>query len=101
MNSASIMESENGFRVNGHIHFNNVMALRHAGENWMTQYAREKKQCVIDLSGVIEMDSSIFSLLLCWMRFALQQKLSFAVQHESTSLQRMQTLFGLTALWTN
>ncbi len=84
----------NGFRVQGAVNFENVVALRRVGEQWMKEYA-SANPFVIDLLEMKDQDASSLSLLLSWHRSARKNKLSFSLNHASASLQRMEKMFGL------
>ena len=85
----------NGFRVQGSVSFENIVALRCEGEQWMKAHANTNL-FVIDLSEMKDQDASSISLLLSWERLARQNKWSFSFTHVPMSLQRMSKMFGLT-----
>ncbi len=85
----------NGFRVQGNVNFENVVALRRDGEQWMKANANPNP-FVIDLSEMKEQDASSISLLLSWQRVARENKWSISFTDVSMSLQRMSKMFGLT-----
>ncbi len=89
-----LIPETNGFRVQGAVNFENVVALRRAGEQWMKEHT-SANPFVIDLSEMKDQDASSFSLLLSWLRSAQKNKLSFSLHHASASLRRMEKMFGL------
>lgn len=94
MSSASIIATENGFRVQGHVSFGNVADLRLQGEKLLA-YDSHQVLFVIDLSDMKDQDASPLSLLLCWQRFAHKSAMRLSFVNISVSLQRMQKMFGL------
>lgn len=89
-----LIPETDGFRVQGAVNFENVVALRCAGEQWM-KARTTTNPFVIDLSEMKDFDASSFSLLLSWLRSAQKNKLSFSLNHAPASLQRMEKMFGL------
>ena len=94
---ATIIISDNGFCVRGSVGFNNVMALRKSGEDYMSACA--SSATIVDLSEMKELDAACFTLLLCWMRLARKKNILLSVVNLSSSLMRMTTMFGLTGLF--
>lgn len=84
----------NGFRIQGTVSFENVVALRCAGEQWMKAHSATSP-FVIDLSGMKDQDASSISLLLSWLRAAQKNNVSFSLLHVPQSLERMSNMFGL------
>ncbi|PIZ03901.1 MAG: hypothetical protein COY58_06840 [Gammaproteobacteria bacterium CG_4_10_14_0_8_um_filter_38_16] len=97
MSTASLMPIENGFRVQGQVGFENVLALRRQGEKQIAQSA-STQPFVIDLSAMMELDAACFSLLFSWMRVARKKKQTVTLINVQQSLQRMAKMFGLAAL---
>lgn len=89
-----LIPTANGFRVQGNVNFENVVALRRDGEQWMKAHAIANP-FVIDLSEMKDQDASSISLLLSWERAARKNKWSFSLLHVPLSLQRMSKMFGL------
>lgn len=81
-----------GFSVEGPVSFANVVALRKQGEHEIRQ---AKVDCIVDLSAMKDQDASSFSMLLCFMRCALKHGKKLQFVNASSSLKRMQHLFGL------
>ena len=90
-----IIPNERGFLVKGEIGFHNVLQLRAQGEALISAF---HENCEIDLKDVREKDASIFSLLLCWQRFAKKNHCELHFINAPDVLQRMSTLFSLTHL---
>jgi anti-anti-sigma factor len=84
----------NGFRIQGAVSFENVVALRSAGEQWIKAHVATNP-FVIDLSDMKDQDASSISLLLSWLRAAQKNNVSFSLLHVPQSLQRMSKMFGL------
>lgn len=89
-----LIPQTDGFRVQGAVNFQNVVALCRAGEQWMKAYTGTNS-FVIDLSEMKDQDASSFSLLLSWERAARKNKCAFSLANVPVSLQRMSKMFGL------
>lgn len=101
--TAALVPTDRGFCVHGSISVNTVYDLRLQGEKELLRCFQSSQSVEIDLSKIEDQDASVFSLLLCWMRFAKNRfhdrQLHFV--NMSPTLQRMGKMFGLLAIWTN
>ncbi|OGT53466.1 MAG: hypothetical protein A3E84_03010 [Gammaproteobacteria bacterium RIFCSPHIGHO2_12_FULL_42_13] len=90
-----IVPIEGGFRVEGIVSFDTVVALRKAGEALIAKSTPQ--DILIDLSLSEAQDASCFSLLFAWIRFSQQQHRPIYLRFTGAplSLRRMQQLFGL------
>ncbi|OGT25811.1 MAG: hypothetical protein A3I77_00090 [Gammaproteobacteria bacterium RIFCSPLOWO2_02_FULL_42_14] len=89
---SDIISTHNGFSLQGKVSFDNVLALRLQGE------ALIRQNCTIDLSHIAGMDAAIFSLLLCWKRWANARRVTVHFIHAPASIKKMSVLFSLTQL---
>lgn len=92
---SNIITTENGFRVQGSVSFDNVVGLRFQGEKLISQRGAPKKFFEIELSEMKDQDASSVSLLLCWKRYARKKQCELQVKGAPLSFQRMQKMFGL------
>ncbi|HLB56486.1 MAG TPA: hypothetical protein VJK30_04075 [Coxiellaceae bacterium] len=94
---ATLISTDQGFSVQGHVGFFNVVRLRFEGTKLLKKFSQEN--IAINLSEMKDQDASSLSLLLCWLRFAKKNKKSLQFINLSHSLQRMSKMFGL--VWIN
>jgi len=94
----NIIATDNGFRVEGCVSFDHVVALRFLGEKIIVENAASNN-IVIELCNMKEQDASIFSMLLCWQRIACKNKKTIKLINLTPSMRRMQKMFGL--VWIN
>lgn len=93
MTAAIITFTAHGFCIQGHVSFDNVIALRHKGENYIATASSDVIE--IDLAEMKDADASSFTLFLCLMRYAKKRKRLLKITHASPSFMRMQKMFGL------
>lgn len=97
---AKLAPSYAGFTLEGVVSFVSILEMRSIGEQLITNLA-PRRHCVIDLAGAKNQDASIFSLLLCWIRFAEKKGLTIKFIAAPPAFLRMQHLFGLEKVWIN
>lgn len=88
-----LLSTENGFRIQGPVSFDNVVSLRHAGEKYFSTTLQN--HITVNLSEMKECDASCFSLLLSWMRLAKKKNCTLTVTQAPPSIQRMAKMFGV------
>ncbi|HLD84196.1 MAG TPA: STAS domain-containing protein [Coxiellaceae bacterium] len=86
--------TSDGFHLQGQIGFDNAVALREQGERFISA----RQTITIDLTELQERDASIFSVLLCWHRFAKQKHCVIRFSNVPAAIERMAELFSLTNL---
>lgn len=91
---AIISATSGGFCLQGSVGFDNVLALREEGERFISTHPT----ITIDLTQLQEEDASIFSLLLCWQRFAKKHACTLVFSNATAAIRRMAELFSLTNL---
>lgn len=64
---AKLVGVEGGWRVEGHINYQTVVAIRNEGEQYLEKV---ESTCFFDFSNVDQVNTSALSLLLCWYRKA-------------------------------
>lgn len=89
---ATVTVTSDGFFLQGSVGFENVVALREQGERLIAA----RQSVTIDLAKLHEEDASLFSLLLCWQRFAKQKTCALTFSNATTAIHRMAELFSLT-----
>ena len=93
MTAASIVTSDNGFRIMGHVGFYNAVRLRKEGDAALLHC--QSPVIIVDLSAMHDDNAVTLSLLLSWMRHARAQQKKIQFTQLSPSLLRMATLFGI------
>lgn len=86
-------KTDDGFCIQGAVSFLNAIALRSQSEPFLANLSL--LEYVVDLSLMRDQDASPISLLLCLMRLAEKNGKKIRFVNASSSLVRMQKLFGL------
>lgn len=93
-----VTATDQGFSLHGRVSFDTVAVIRLQGEKCLASLAAAKRDIEIDLTHIKETDASVFSLLLCFVRYAEKMQCTLYFTRVPTTLLRMRTMFGLTEL---
>ena len=92
MDHVSLKTTDNMLQITGIVYYNNVVELRALGEKAILAGADSMQ---VDLAGVQKMDSSIASLLCCWLRYAKLKQKMLVFKHPSQDLLNLLNLYGI------
>lgn len=99
MKQAQITRAESGLAIQGHVCYDNVVALRKQGVALLSESTAST--VAIDLSEASS-DISGLALMVAWQRYAKQQQKKLSYQHASESLLKIIKVCNLEdVLWIN
>lgn len=93
-----VTATDQGFSLHGRVSFDTVAVIRLQGEKCLASKAAAKRGIEIDLTDITEADASVFSLLLCFVRYAEKTQCTLFFTRVPAALLRMRNMFGLTEL---